>query len=112
MIGSYLQDWLFHDSDFNWRVLEEQGGSLRAVADIGTHWLDLITWMTGLEVESVCADLRTVIPVRHKPTGPSETSRASWARGVRPSRWPIHTEDAGRCCCAFRRASGCSPCRR
>ena len=40
--GSYVQDWLVHDTDFNWRVLAEEGGALRAIADIGTHWLDLI----------------------------------------------------------------------
>ncbi len=57
--GSYVQDWLFHDTDFNWRVLADEGGSLRAVADIGTHWLDLMQAVTGLEVEAVCADLST-----------------------------------------------------
>ncbi len=76
--GSYLQDWLLNPTDFNWRVQAEAGGELRAVADIGTHWLDLLTFITGLEVEAVCADLRTVHPVRHKPSGRSETfTRAS-----------------------------------
>ena len=49
-------------TDYNWRVLAEEGGELRAVADIGTHWLDLMHSITGLEVESVCADLATVHP--------------------------------------------------
>ena len=40
--GSYVQDWLFYDTDYNWRVLAEQGGELRAIADIGTHWMDLV----------------------------------------------------------------------
>ena len=39
--GSYVQDWLLYDTDYNWRVLADQGGALRAVADIGTHWMDL-----------------------------------------------------------------------
>src|SRR5207249_3639293 len=60
--GSYMQDWLLYDTDFNWRVLPEEGGELRAVADIGTHWLDLLTAITGLEVEAVCADLQTFLP--------------------------------------------------
>ena len=51
--GSYCQDWLFYDTDYNWRVLAGQGGELRAVADIGTHWMDLIQNITGLEIESV-----------------------------------------------------------
>ena len=60
MAGSYVQDWLFHETDFNWRVLSEEGGELRAVADIGTHWLDLVQFILGKPVESVCADLKTV----------------------------------------------------
>jgi predicted dehydrogenase len=71
--GSYLQDWLLYDTDFNWRVLAGEGGALRAVADIGTHWLDLVTAVTGLEVEAVCADLRTVHPVRRRPRGSVQT---------------------------------------
>lgn len=71
--GSYVQDWLFHPSDFNWRVLSSQGGELRAVADIGTHWLDLIQAITGLEAEAVCADLRTVHTQRDMPTGETKT---------------------------------------
>jgi len=71
--GSYVQDWLLHDTDYNWRVLAEAGGELRAVADIGTHWLDLVQSITGLEVEAVCADLQTVHPVRRRPKGEVQT---------------------------------------
>jgi predicted dehydrogenase len=71
--GSYLQDWLLYSTDFNWRVLAEHGGELRAIADIGTHWLDTLGFITGLKLEAVCADLRTVHPTRLKPTGGSET---------------------------------------
>ncbi|NLF31324.1 MAG: Gfo/Idh/MocA family oxidoreductase, partial [Planctomycetes bacterium] len=71
--GSYVQDWLLYDTDYNWRVLADQGGELRAVADIGTHWMDLVTSMTGLEVEAVLADLATFHPVRNRPLGEVET---------------------------------------
>ena len=72
--GSYVQDWLLYPTDFNWRVLAEDGGDLRAIGDIGTHWLDLISFITGLEVESVCADLQTVHPIRQQPAqGSAET---------------------------------------
>src|SRR6516225_1621140 len=74
--GSYVQDWLLHDTDFNWRVLAEEGGTLRAIADIGTHWLDLVQSMTGLRVTEVCADLKTVWPVRRRPKGSVETFKA------------------------------------
>lgn len=90
--GSYLQDWLLHDTDYNWRVGDPSG--LRAVADIGTHWLDLVTFITGLEVEAVCADLRTVFPTRMKPTGGSETFTS---RGALTAAEPVAvtTEDYG-----------------
>ena len=71
--GSYVQDWLLYDTDFNWRVLAEDGGELRAVADIGTHWLDLVQFVTGRKVTAVCADLRTVHPTRRRPSGGVET---------------------------------------
>lgn len=60
VVGSYTQDWLMADSDFNWRVDAALGGPLRAVADIGSHWLDLVQFVTGLRIVSVCADLHTL----------------------------------------------------
>ena len=71
--GSYLQDWLLLPEDWNWRLEPELGGDLRAVADIGSHWLDLAQFVSGSRVESVFADLHTTIPVRRRPTGPVET---------------------------------------
>ncbi|HUQ43204.1 MAG TPA: Gfo/Idh/MocA family oxidoreductase [Candidatus Limnocylindria bacterium] len=67
--GRYFQDWLLLDTDWNWRLEADQGGALRAVGDIGSHWLDLTGFMTGLRVESVLAELATFIPVRQKPSG-------------------------------------------
>lgn len=106
--GSYAQDWLLYDTDFNWRVLPEEGGELRAVADIGTHWLDLVTSITGLEVERVCADLRTFLPVRRRPKGSVETfqSKLNTARETEPVN--IATEDYGSILLHFRGgARGC-----
>jgi predicted dehydrogenase len=71
--GTYLQDWLHKPTDWNWRLDPSLGGSLRAVADIGTHWLDLTCWITGRRVAAVFADLATVHEVRQVPTGPVET---------------------------------------
>jgi predicted dehydrogenase len=65
--GAYLQDWLLFDTDWNWRLVPEEGGDLRAIGDIGTHWMDLMAFVTGLRVESVLADLKTFIPTRKKP---------------------------------------------
>ena len=93
--GSYLQDWLLEPTDFNWRVLAEHGGELRAVADIGTHWLDLVQFVTGQEVVSVCADLRTVHPVRQRPVGGSETFSGSSAGGRATVPVAVTTDDCG-----------------
>lgn len=71
--GHYFQDWLLHDTDWNWRLEPDKGGALRAVGDIGSHWLDLMTFATGLPVTSVMADLATFIAVRKEPRGPVET---------------------------------------
>lgn len=71
--GSFLQDWLLYPTDWNWRLEAKLGGDLRAVSDIGTHWLDLVTWLTGSKVSAVCADLATVLVTRHRPKGRVET---------------------------------------
>jgi len=71
--GSYLQDWLLLPTDWNWRLEPELGGSLRAVGDIGSHWLDLMTFITGLKIKEVFADFKTFHPTRKKPLKELET---------------------------------------
>jgi predicted dehydrogenase len=71
--GGYLQDWLLLPTDWNWRLEPEKGGELRAVADIGSHWLDLVQFVTGMQVLALLADLATAIPVRRRPAGEIET---------------------------------------
>lgn len=71
--GSYHQDWLLLETDWNWRLQPEQAGQLRAVADIGSHWLDLTRFISGRRVIEVMADLHTLVPVRRHPAGPVET---------------------------------------
>lgn len=65
--GSYLQDWLLYETDFNWRLAPEVGGNSRAVADIGSHWCDTVQFVTGKKIVEVFADLATVLPIRKKP---------------------------------------------
>ena len=91
--GSYLQDWLLFETDWNWRLEPGQGGTLRAVGDIGSHWLDLMTFITGLHVEEVYADFKTFHTTRKKPAKPVETFTGKM---LQPSDYidqPIHTED-------------------
>jgi predicted dehydrogenase len=77
--GSFLQDWLLFPTDWNWRLEAKIGGELRAVSDIGTHWLDLAAWLTGSKVSELCADLATVLPTRRKPKGLVETFQKAGA---------------------------------
>ena len=72
--GSYLQDWLHKEkSDWNWRLVPEMSGESRAVADIGSHWCDLIQFVTGLKIVRVMADLVTIHPTRKRPKVEVET---------------------------------------
>jgi predicted dehydrogenase len=75
--GSFLQDWLLYPTDWNWRLQPELGGEMRAVADIGTHWLDLLTWITGKKIAELCADLATAVPIRKRPRGRVQTFQQS-----------------------------------
>jgi predicted dehydrogenase len=102
--GSYTQDWLLYETDYNWRVLSEQGGHLRAVADIGTHWMDLITSITGLQIEAVFADLSTVHKTRKRPLGEIETFSGKLESSIETEPVDIQTEDYG--CLMFRFAGG------
>jgi predicted dehydrogenase len=91
--GGYLQDWLLFDTDWNWRLDPAEGGALRAVGDIGSHWLDLVQFVTGRRVEAVMADLTTFIPVRRRPTGPVETFGGGAGGGGETVDAPMETED-------------------
>lgn len=71
--GSFLQDWLLFPTDWNWRLESKLGGELRAVSDIGTHWMDLAMWLTDSKISEVCADLATVLATRRRPKGRVES---------------------------------------
>jgi predicted dehydrogenase len=71
--GHYLQDWLVKDTDWNWRLEPEAGGALRSFGDIGTHWVDLTSFITGEKVSAVMAELTTFVKTRKQPVGPVAT---------------------------------------
>jgi predicted dehydrogenase len=91
--GSYLQDWLFYDTDYNWRLEPEMSGESRAVADIGSHWMDLIEFITRLRVTEVLADFATFHKVRKKPLKPLETYSGKLLTPEDYKGVPINTED-------------------
>ena len=89
--GAYHQDWLAKPTDWNWRLNPTEGGKLRSAGDIGTHWVDLISFITGQKPTHVFADLSTFIPTRHQPTGPVETFTTATGQ---TTPQPITTDDA------------------
>jgi predicted dehydrogenase len=89
--GSYFQDWLLKPTDYNWRLLAEEGGELRAVGDIGTHWMDTASFILGARIESVFAQLSTFHKTRLRPIGEVQTfSSKAPAETV---RYAVDTED-------------------
>ncbi|MFD4253345.1 Gfo/Idh/MocA family protein [Amycolatopsis thermoflava] len=67
--GSYLQDWLLSPEATSWRVDSAAGGPSRAFADIGSHWCDLMEFVTGERIATVLAAMTTTVPER--PVGSS-----------------------------------------
>ena len=91
--GTYLQDWMLLETDYNWRVDAAQGGASRAVADIGSHWCDTVQFVTGKRIVEVMADLSIVWPTRKaSASGAATFSHDDDARYVDR---PVSTEDIG-----------------
>jgi predicted dehydrogenase len=89
--GSYMQDWLLKETDYNWRVLASEGGELRAVGDIGTHWLDTVSFILGSPVTELLADLSTFHRTRQRPVG--EVQTFSNEAVTHTEDCPVDTED-------------------
>jgi hypothetical protein len=92
--GTYSQDWLLYDTDWNWRV-ESSNGKSRCFADIGTHWCDMVEHITGLRITSVCADLQTFHETRKRPKGSVETFSGKTLQPEDYEQVAIDTEDFG-----------------
>jgi len=93
--GTYSQDWLLYDTDWNWRVDSKAGGPSRVMADIGSHWFDMAEHVTGLRLTSLCADLQTFHPTRKQPKHAVETFANQLLRPEDYLETPVHTEDFG-----------------
>jgi predicted dehydrogenase len=93
IMGSYLQDWLFLKTDYNWRLEPDKSGDSRAIADIGSHLLDLTEYVTGLKVTEVMADFSTVHKTRLKPLKAIETYSEKTLDESDYEEVPINTED-------------------
>lgn len=68
-LGHFLQDWLFFETDYTWRLDPRVAGKANVVADLGSHWFDLVQFITGLKIVEVMAELHTCLPKRRRPKG-------------------------------------------
>jgi predicted dehydrogenase len=91
--GSYLQDWLYYPTDYNWRLEPKLSGRSRAVADIGSHWMDLVEYVSGRRIAEVFADFATFHKTRKKPLKPVETYAGKILTPEDYVDIPIDTED-------------------
>ena len=91
--GSYLQDWMLLETDYNWRVEAALGGASRAVADIGSHWCDTVQFVTGRRITEVMADLAIVWPTRKENIAGNQTFTHD-PHALYEDK-PVNTEDFG-----------------
>ncbi len=93
--GTYSQDWLLYDTDWNWRIESEANGPSRVMADIGSHWCDMAEHVTGERIHSICADLQVFHKTRKRPRHSVETFSGKMLRPEDYDSVPIQTEDFG-----------------
>ena len=106
--GTYSQDWLLYDTDWNWRVETKAGGPSRCMADIGSHWFDMAEHITGLRVASLCADLQTFHATRKQPKHSVETFANKLMGPEDYVETSVDTEDFG--AVVFRMGTGTRGC--
>ncbi len=93
--GTYSQDWLLFDTDWNWRIVAKENGPLRVMGDIGSHWMDMVQHITGLRITAVCGELETFHKTRKRPKVAVETFAGKTLRPEDFEQVPIDTEDFG-----------------
>lgn len=90
--GYYLQDWMLFDTDYSWRVDPEKSGKSRVVADIGSHFCDLLQYLTGKKITKLIANTKIVHPVRKKPLSEIK-SFAKADQEAEYEKYEVETED-------------------
>ena len=93
--GTYSQDYLLFDTDYNWRLNSKESGPSCAMADIGSHFCDMAEYVTGLRITGLCADLNTFHKTRKRATGWTETFSGKTQRAQEYEDMSIDTEDFG-----------------
>jgi len=95
--GTYSQDWLLYDTDYNWRIEAKDNGPLRVAGDIGSHWMDMVQHLTGMKITALCADLQIFHKTRKRPRVAIETFAGKTLRPEDYEEVPITTEDFASC---------------
>jgi predicted dehydrogenase len=93
--GTYSQDWMLYETDWNWRVDPEVSGASRVMADIGSHFFDMAEHVTGLKVSAVCSDLATFWPTRKRPASGGESFSGKLGMSGETLDTRVVTEDFG-----------------
>jgi predicted dehydrogenase len=93
MHGTYLQDWLLSAEDDNWRVSESAGGPSRAFADIGSHWCDLVEFVSGHRISRLVAQTMTAHPERREAAHRPAFGRDGEGAGAAGPMRKVETED-------------------
>jgi predicted dehydrogenase len=91
--GGYIQDWLQYETDFNWRLISSASGKTRTVSDIGSHWLDLVEYITGLRIVEVFANFNTFYKSRKRSLKALETFSSAKPLSPEYENVDIDTED-------------------
>jgi predicted dehydrogenase len=104
--GTYSQDWMLYETDWNWRVDPKVSGVSRVMADIGSHFFDMAEHVTGLKVTAVCSDLQTFWPTRKMPKTGGESFSGKLGTSGETVDMPVTTEDFGATMFRMGRARG------
>jgi len=93
--GTYSQDWMLYETDWNWRVDPLVSGDSRVMADIGSHFFDMAEHVTGIKVTEVCSDLQIFWPTRKQPKGGGESFSGKLGAAAETVDTKVVTEDFG-----------------
>ena len=104
--GTYSQDWMLYQTDWNWRVDPAVSGASRVMADIGSHFFDMAEHVTGLKVSAVCSDLQTFWPTRKQPNSGGESFSGKLGSAGETVDVAVTTEDFGSTIFRMGRARG------
>ena len=91
--GHYLQDWMTDPHVYSWRMDPARSGRSSALADIGSHWCDLVEHVSGLRITAVLAELKTVVRTRYSSGVSAEAFSHEKSTAVTPVS--IRSEDLG-----------------